>query len=172
MRVILFVPLFCSLLAACDRHAVPPEQRHDLAIVEVVPAAAGAAVDDELLECGIVGELISELEDEVDRRFNVRRVRRASGTPGNVLAMRFVLAEGAGGGMLSGPKRLALAGSYFQDGELMGSFVARRTGSNGFSMGYYKGTCSMVEELAEELAEDIAEWLLEPRMHAQLGERG
>lgn len=163
----------CSLLVAagCDRHAVPPEDRRNLALVDIVPAAAGAQINPDILECGVVGELLSELEDEIDQRFNVRRVRRAGGTPGHVLAMQFVRAEGAGGGMLSGPKHLALAGSLFNDGELIGSFVARRSGWNGASMGYYKGTCSMVEDLAEELAEDIADWLREPRLHAQLGDR-
>ncbi len=38
-------------------------------------------------------------------------------------------------------------------------------------MGYYKGTCSMVEDLAEELAEDIADWLLRPRMNARIGDQ-
>lgn len=159
------------LTLACDRHAVPPEERRKLAIVEVIPSAAGAAIDEEILECGVVGELLDELEDEIDQRFHVRLVRRAGGTPGNVLAMRIVQAEGAGGGMLSGAKRLVLEGNFLRDGEVVGSFTARRTGSFGYKMGYYQGTCSMVEDLVEELAEDIAEWLLEPRMHAQIGER-
>lgn len=73
--------------------------------------------------------------------------------------------------MISGPKHLALKGFLFRDGELIGTFLAQRSDANGFTMGYYKGTCSMVEDLAEELAEDIADWLLQPRMNARIGDR-
>lgn len=162
--------LFAATTLACDRHAVPPEERRTLALVTALPSAPGAVVDQEILDCGVAQELIDELEDEIDQRFNVQRIGQATRRPGLLLGMRFIQAEGAGGGMLSGPKRLAVEGVLYEDGVFVASFTARRTGWNGFKMGYYQGTCSMVEDLAEELAEDIADWLLAPRHGAELGD--
>jgi hypothetical protein len=162
----------CSLLTlGCDRHAVPPEERRSMTLSSRITAEDGAEINPDILECGVAAEILEELEDEIDQRYNVRRVKHAEPGPGDLLAMQFVRAAGAGGGMISGPKHLALKGFLYRDGVLIGTFVAQRSGLNGFTMGYYKGTCSMVEDLAEELAEDIADWLLRPHMNARIGDQ-
>ena len=169
---VLPVLISCSLLVCgCDRHAIPPEERRSLTLISRIPAEDGAEINPDILDCGVAAELIEELEDEIDQRYNVRQVKHAELGPGDLLAMQFVRAAGAGGGMISGPKHLALKGFLYRDGVLIGTFVAQRSGLNGFTMGYYKGTCSMVEDLAEELAEDIADWLLRPRMNARIGDQ-
>lgn len=93
----------------------------------------------------------------------------AADASGRVLSLEITQMMGAGGGVWSGPKQIVLSGTLAENGQVIGSFKARRTTTGG-AWGGYKGTCSLLERCSEELGEDIGEWLHRPTMDAKLGE--
>lgn len=91
------------------------------------------------------------------------------GAEGKFLHLRFTFIQGAGGGAWSGPKSVTVKGELWEDGEMIGSFVASRY-SGGGAFGGFKGTCSILGRCIKALGKDIAGWLREPTMSATLGD--
>ncbi|WP_428102722.1 hypothetical protein [Candidatus Rariloculus sp.] len=87
---------------------------------------------------------------------------------GKVLRLEYVNILGAGGGAWSGPKSATVSGELWENGELIGSFVASRY-SRGGAFGGFKGTCSILGRCIRTLGVDIARWLGDPTMDARLG---
>jgi hypothetical protein len=125
----------------------------------------------EQAECGLGKVLFAELYDEVGRSFALRGVAEPGGVPGLVLVMRFTRVDGHG--IISGIKRIFLAGQLLKDGQVAASFTAMRFTTQGafghFNRGF-QTTCGIMEDLVEELAEDVGAWLYRPMMNATLGD--
>lgn len=66
-------------------------------------------------------------------------------------------------------KSTVAVGKLYQDGELIGSFTARRDSMGGAFAGY-KGSCSVLGRTVKALGKDIAAWLAVPEMDALLGD--
>ncbi len=90
-------------------------------------------------------------------------------TAGKSLAVSITDLSGAGGGVWSGPKHLAIEGTLWLDGKIIGTFTGRRVTSGG-ALGAYKGTCSLLARCARSLGKDVAVWLKSPSLGAKLGE--
>lgn len=92
----------------------------------------------------------------------------SAGTPGKALAMKITGLMGTGGAW-SGPKQIAIEGTLWDNGKVVGSFQAMRY-SGGGAFGGYKGTCAILDTCAKELGQDVSKWLTEPSMNALLGD--
>lgn len=86
-----------------------------------------------------------------------------------VLAMRVTNMMGASGGLWTGPKQMTVEGELQENGQVVGTFKARRTTTGG-AFGGYKGTCSLLGRTAKAIAKDVSAWLAAPSMDARLGE--
>ncbi len=100
---------------------------------------------------------------------DVELVASDPGSTGRVLSMRVTQVHAPGGGMFSGPKWMTVTGELHEDGQMLGSFTARR-GSGGGAFGGYKGTCSIIGRCAKAIGKDIAAWLKSPGKDARLGD--
>lgn len=90
---------------------------------------------------------------------------------GRVLRMEYTDVLGFGGGAWSGAKYATVTGELFEDGQLIGSFVAARM-SGGGAFGGFKGTCSILGRCVKVLGKDIARFLKNPVEGAKLGDAG
>jgi hypothetical protein len=117
-------------------------------------------------ECGLDKKIPEDIADNAPGA-----TPGAADASGRVLAMEITQLMGTGGGVWSGPKQIVLEGTLTENGNVIGSFTARRTTTGG-AWGGYKGTCSLLERCSEELGEDIGAWLHRPTMDAKLGELG
>ncbi len=87
-------------------------------------------------------------------------------TEGRVLHMEIVNVIGGGGGFWSGQKSVTVQGKLTENGEVIGTFIARRATRNMFSSPYL---CDMLRRCTDAIAKDIARWLTNPTMDAKLG---
>jgi hypothetical protein len=74
-----------------------------------------------------------------------------------------------GNAFLGHHKSVSVKGKLYQEGQLLGSFKARRN-SMGGAFGKFRGSCSVLSSAVKELEEDVAGWLAVPEMNAQLGD--
>lgn len=89
--------------------------------------------------------------------------------PGKVLRLEYTKIIGYGGGIWSGKKSVTVTGELYENGKLVGNFLALRY-SGGGAFGAYKGTCSILGRCIKTLGADIAHWLQKPTMDARLGD--
>ena len=87
---------------------------------------------------------------------------------GRVLLLEITDVNGAGGGAFSGAKSVDVKGRLYENGKLIGSFIASRYSTGGLFAGF-KGTCSILGRCVKTLGSDIAKWLKNPRKDAKLG---
>ena len=89
-------------------------------------------------------------------------------TDARVLDIQIVDTTESGNGFTGRHKSVGLRGELRQNGEVIGSFRARRSTGGGV-MGAYKGHCSFFARCAKTLGNDVATWLRNPTMKADLG---
>jgi hypothetical protein len=85
---------------------------------------------------------------------------------GKILVLEITNVYAPGGGGYSGSKNATVSGELKENGEVIGSFTARRR----TLIGMMPGTCSMLKRVSKKLGEDIAGWLRAPTMEATLGD--
>ena len=125
-------------------------------------------------ECDIQNQLADYLEEyareeqKIEVKFSSALNIEASGM---VLDMQIKDAVSEGNPFIGHRKSTLVAGKLYRDGQLIGSFAARRNSMGGMFAGY-KGSCSVLGRTVKSLGKDIAEWLKAPTMDAQLGDLG
>ena len=128
-------------------------------------SGASAKVKD---ECTLETRLPKFIQDYA-KSMNVTLAEDVSdSTEGRVLHMEIVNVIGASGGAWSGAKSVTVDGKLTENGEVIGTFVARRYSGGGAFAGM-KGTCSILGRCIKALGSDIAKWLANPTMDAKLG---
>ncbi len=159
--------------AACAYSPTPAPTgpRTPISVARIAFAPDIGLTSAEQAECGLGKILFVELYDEVGRSFALRGIAEPGGVPGRVLVMRFTRVDGHG--VISGIKRIFLAGQLLRDGQVAASFTAMRFTTQGAFGQYNRGfqtTCGIMENLVGELAEDVGAWLYRPTMNATLGD--
>ncbi len=98
-------------------------------------------------------------------------VSNANSAPADaqVLAVEIAEVQGTGGGAWSGAKMVLITGSLTKNGQVLGTFKARRYSSGGM-FAAYKGTCAILGRCVKTLGHDVAEWLSHPTSQAVLGD--
>ena len=144
-------------------------------VAKPVPFADDAMIAGKIKkECDIQNQLADYLEEyareeqDLEVKFASVLSTDASGT---VLDLQIKDAVSEGNPFIGHRKSTLVAGKLYRDGELIGSFGARRNSMGGAFAGY-KGSCSVLGRTVKALGKDIAEWLKSPTMDAQLGDLG
>ncbi len=87
---------------------------------------------------------------------------------GRVLLLEIIEVSEMGNAMSGRQKSMTISGQLHENGELIGSFRARRATMGGF-MGAYMGNCSFFHRCAKALGKDVSRWLSAPQMDSVLG---
>ncbi len=121
-------------------------------------------------ECGIENRVSYFVQESAKEKFDVVPSKTlADAGNSKALSLTVLGVQGIGGGGWTGSKTITLQGTLRENGEVTGTFIARRS-SRGGVLGPVQGTCSIFERNAAALGKDIAAWLAQPRMNARLGE--
>jgi hypothetical protein len=119
-------------------------------------------------ECSLPGQVPQYIK-RYAKKMNVVLANDVSdNTEGWVLHVEIVNVIGTGGGAWSGSKSVTVEGKLTENGEVIGTFTARRNSGGGFGGGF-KGTCSILGRCIKAIGSDIAKWLANPTMDAKLG---
>ena len=129
------------------------------------------ASDNVKAECTLQTRLPQFIKDYAKKMNVVLAEDVSDSTEGRVLHIEIVNVVGAGGGVWSGAKSVTVHGKLTENGEVIGTFTARRY-SGGGAFGGYKGTCSILGRCIKALGSDIAKWLANPTMDAKLADAG
>lgn len=92
-----------------------------------------------------------------------------SATSGRALELEITDVAADGNAFIGHRKAMSMKGKLYENGQVIGSFKARRI-SMGGAFGGFKGACSVLERTANALGEDIVGWLASPKMDARLGD--
>jgi hypothetical protein len=131
-----------------------------------VPYARQAEVGAKVrAECQVGEKLASYLEQFGDE---IELVTGAPGGSGRVLDIRITHVFAPGGGVFSGPKWMEVKGTLTQNGEILGSFRAKRLSTGAFTG--FSGTCGILARCARTIGQDIAAWLANPQKGSLLGD--
>lgn len=90
-------------------------------------------------------------------------------TPGRALEMEITDVAADGNGFIGHRKAMAAKGKLYENGQVIGSFKARRTSMGGV-FGGLKGNCSVLERTVTAMGADIGGWLAAPKMDSRLGD--
>ena len=132
-----------------------------------VPFQEGLKVPDAVLaECELERTLAKHLASEAKGPYKkvIMKPTVSAETPGHALDIRITDVMAPGGGKWSGPKVVTAEGTLYDNGQVIGTFIATRHTHKG------KHTCRMLQNDAEAIAEDIGDWLRKPTMDARLGD--
>jgi hypothetical protein len=132
-----------------------------------VPIQEGLNVPNAVLvECDLERKLSKYLASEAKGPYKkvIMLPTVSAETPGHTLDIHITQVLAPGGGKWSGPKVLTVAGTLYDNGKVLGTFVAKRQTHKG------RHTCGMLQNDADSIAEDIGDWLKKPTMEAKLGD--
>ena len=159
-----------ALLASLFFAAISIAQAETFTVPTKAPFADGIDITDAVRkECMLETKLPQFIVEGAERGVDVVLADApAENATGKVLRLEFTHILGFGGGVWSGPKSVTVSGKLYENGKVVGSFVASRY-STGGAFGGYKGTCSILGRCIKTLGIDIAHWLESPTMDARLG---
>ena len=92
-----------------------------------------------------------------------------SATTGRALELEITDVAADGNGFIGHRKSMSVRGKLYDNGQVVGSFKARRT-SMGGAFGGFKGNCSVLSRTVNAIGEDIGGWLAAPKMDSRLGD--
>ena len=92
----------------------------------------------------------------------------AAAAKGRVLFLEIIEVTEMGNAMSGRQKSMTISGELHENGQMIGSFRARRATMGGF-MGGYMGNCSFFHRCARALGKDVSRWLQAPQMDSVLG---
>ena len=95
-------------------------------------------------------------------------VEEAAAAEGRVLLLEITDVSEFGNAMSGRQKSMTISGELLENGQMIGSFRARRATMGGF-MGGYMGNCSFFHRCARALGKDVSRWLRAPAMDSVLG---
>ena len=136
---------------------------------ELVFTESSGAPDKVKAECTLQTRLPQFIKDYAKKMNVVLAEDVTDSTEGRVLHIEIVGVIGTSGGAWSGAKSVTVEGKLTENGEVIGTFTARRNSGGGFGGGF-KGTCSILGRCIKAIGSDIAKWLANPTMDAKLGD--
>lgn len=160
---IVFLALFATVMSGCQHG---PFKEKALAVAYAAPYEPGIQVRRAIRrECDLERRVANEIAYGIKGQFSsMQRVPLANAeTTGLALGMKIINVEG-GVGAARGHKTLTVAGTLYDDGKVIGDFIATRRTKNG------RHTCRMLWNNIEEIAEDVSRWMLAPTLDAYLGD--
>ncbi|MGH8108139.1 MAG: hypothetical protein ACREO1_05405 [Arenimonas sp.] len=137
-----------------------------------VPYAENSAVASKIQkECKVPEQLADFLKKAAqDKGMMLNFTDSAVDTSkGRVLKLEILDAMSMGNAFMGHAKSTIVRGEFFENGESVGSFMARRNSMGGM-WGGYKSSCSVLARTAKTLSSDIAAWLEKPTKDAKLGD--
>ena len=119
-----------------------------------------------LVECELERKLSKYLASEAKGPYSkvIMNPTVSAETPGHALDIHITQVLAPGGGKWSGPKVVTVEGTLYDNGQVLGTFIAKRQTHKG------RHTCGMLHNDAEAIAEDIGKWLRKPTLAAKLGD--
>jgi len=152
-----------SLLASCQHGT---DQTRAIVLPYAAPYETGIRVRPAIRrECDLERRVARVIASEIRGQFNPVKMVPPTNThaPGLALDLRIINVEGKSGGA-RGSKSLTVAGKLYDNGNVVGDFIATRRTKRG------RHTCRMMWENIEEIAEDVSRWLEAPTRNAYLGD--
>ncbi len=114
-------------------------------------------------ECSNIGlDLPSELA-QVHKAVKLVKDAKALKGKGRYLEMEIIDVQARSGSVFSGPKKMTVRGTLYENGKQVGDFEGQRSSAVGsFS------TCEMLTKIEKTLAQDIGKWLHNPKPGSRL----
>ncbi len=167
---IIAVPLALVCLAVLLIPAAHAAKKGQLVTIsqELEFTETSGASDNVKAECTLQTRLPQFIKDYAKKMNVVLAEDLSDSTEGRVLHIEIVNVLGTSGGAWSGAKSVTVEGKLTENGEVIGTFTARRYSGGGFGAGF-KGTCSILGRCIKAIGSDIAKWLANPTMDARLG---
>ena len=169
---IIAVPLalvFVAVLLIPVPHAA--EKGQLVTISRALEFAENSQVPDKVkTECWLEPKLPRYIKQFAKKKTNVAFAEDVdNSTEGWMLHIEIGDVIGGSGGSWSGAKWVTVQGRLTDNGEIIGTFIAKR-GTSGFGGGPGgHGTCTMLGRCMKTIGKDIAKWLTNPTMDARLG---
>jgi hypothetical protein len=136
----------------------------ELRVLRVTPVSENINIPDKVKqECSNIGyELPSELA-RVHKAVKLVKESKELKGRGKYLEIQFIEIQAKSGSVFSGPKRMTVRGTLFENGKEVGDFEGQRSSAvSSFS------TCEMLAKVEKSLAQDIGKWLHNPRPGSRL----
>jgi hypothetical protein len=158
--------LFAAIAVAAQSRA------DDIKVARSIPYAEDAEIAGKIRrECQIQTQLADFIKEfGAKNGHSIQLLDAVDETlEGKVLVVEIRDAVSEGNAFLGHRKSTSARGKLYENGELIGSFKARRNSMGGAFAGY-KGSCSVLGRTVKTMGEDIAIWLKAPTTDALLGD--
>ena len=157
------VSLALSLIAF-----ISPASAETITLAESIPFSEFSGATDKVRnECKFQTRLPAYVKSAAKRKIDVVLSKESlDDVEGKVLVLEITNVYAPGGGGYSGSKNATVSGELKENGDVIGSFTARRR----TLIGMMPGTCSMLKRVSKKLGQDIADWLRAPTMEATVGD--
>lgn len=149
------------LLFSMSALAGPPTEQ--VTIPSVIPYADGVGTDDLRTKCDWNTNLSKNIV-AYSKKQAVASTEDLSKVAGATLSLTITDVHAVGGGGMSGPKWGTITGELKKDGQVTGTFVAKRS-----TIGGGWSACGTLNDIGKALGKDIAKWLKKPSMNATIG---